>query len=165
MNTIRILTASEGQAYRSLRLRALQDSPEAFCSTHAEEAARPASSWDERLQRAATLGQDLPLFYMSGDQPVGMLWAKIDADNPSNVTLYQMWVAPEARGKGVAQALLEHAGAWARSKGALTLSLGVKGGETPAYRLYAKVGFIPVSARDPGQEFQDMQLTLQPSGA
>jgi ribosomal protein S18 acetylase RimI-like enzyme len=60
-----------------------------------------------------------------------------------------MWVAPEARGRGVAVALLDASIAWARSIGAQCVRLGVVSGNDAATRLYRRAGFRDVGAPEP----------------
>lgn len=146
---MRALFAHEWPLYRSLRLRALGDAPTAFCSTLAEEAARTDADWAWRLNIGATSGRDRPLVAELAGSPVGLAWAKADAGDASLVNLFQMWVAPEARGHGVAAALLDAAVLWARGTGARTLQLGVVCGNDPARRLYERAGFRDAGAAEP----------------
>lgn len=168
--TVRTIHPSEWRAYKAIRLRALGDAPDAFASTLALEVERPDALWQERLSLAATSNQDLPFFAVSGAEPVALAWAKVDAVNPCNVNLFQMWVAPECRGQGIGGRLLDHASRWARSTGATWLSLGVTCGDTPALRLYSRAGFIAIGRPEPLREgsslrAQNMRLALTESAA
>ena len=147
--TIRPLRAGEWPAWRDLRLRSLADAPDAFGSTLADEAARPDETWAARLAAAAGSGRDRPLVAEAGGRAVGLTWAKVDGDDPTVVNLYQVWVAPEARGRGVAAALLDAAIAWSKEVGARTMQLGVTCGDTPAVRLYRRAGFREMGAPEP----------------
>ena len=163
--TIRRLEPHDWDTYRALRLRSLQDSPDAFGSTWAAEDALPAGHWSGRLSAAAVSGKDCPLVAEAGGTAAGLVWAKADADNEALVNLFQMWVAPEYRGLGVAAALVREAVAWARSRQAQAVRLGVTCGDTPAARLYARAGFVPVGAPEPLRDgcallSQTMQLAL-----
>ncbi len=59
-----------------------------------------------------------------------------------------MWVAPEVRGRGAGQALLDAVGVWARARGLERLELWVTEGNSAAARLYRRAGFIETGARD-----------------
>jgi GNAT superfamily N-acetyltransferase len=162
---VRPFAAHEWPLYRALRLRALDDAPAAFGSTLAEEAARTDADWAWRLNIGATSGRDRALVAELGGTPVGLAWAKLDTDDAFLANLFQMWVAPEARGHGVAAALLDAALAWARGTGARTLQLGVVCGNDPARRLYERAGFRDAGEPEPqrpgsGRMEQKMRLRL-----
>jgi GNAT superfamily N-acetyltransferase len=162
---IRTLEAHEWPTYRDARLRSLADSPDAFCSTLAAEQDRSPDDWAARLAAAAVSGQDYPLIAELAGAPVGLVWAKVDATDLSVVNLFQMWVAPESRGRGVAAALLREAIHWAKSRNAHVVQLSVLYGNASAVRLYLREGFrdvgLPVP-RSPGSPVleQTMRLAL-----
>ena len=168
--TIRTLKASEWARYRDVRLRSLAESPNAFGSTLAAEQGRSEQAWAERLSSAAVSGQDCPLIAEQDCVVIGLLWAKVDACDDSSVHLFQMWVAPEYRGRGVGSMLLHEAVAWARRHNARSVQLGVTCGDTSALRLYTRAGFKIVGAPEPlrpGSELlaQSMQLLLHEAAA
>ena len=57
--------------------------------------------------------------------------------------LISMWVAPEVRGQGVGEALIDAVLGWARVGGARRLLLDVGDHNQPAIALYARKGFEP----------------------
>lgn len=138
--------AADWPIYRAIRLRALQDSPDAFAVTYAEQKQRTDQSWESRLAAAAESADDLPLIAELDGVPVGLAWAKADPTDGGIVEVFQVWVAPEARGRGIASALMREATGWARSRKARAVTLGVTKGDTPAVRLYLREGF-----RDTGE--------------
>lgn len=167
---IRPLAPHEWATWRAIRLRALADSPDAFGSTLAEEEARPAQAWADRLAAAAVSGQDCPLVAESAGAPCGLVWAKVDGADSSVVNIFQMWVAPESRGRGLAAALLRAAVAWARSKNASAVHLGVTCGNSSAVRLYMREGFVNVGTPQPRRQDsplleQSMRLVLDKNAA
>ena len=153
--TVRNFTLDEWPAYRAIRLRALQDAPTAFGSTFAAEEQLAPETWAARLARSATSGIDHALAADVRGQVVGLAWAKVDAHDPTIVNLFQMWVAPEARGQGVAGGLLDEAVRWARARGALVMQLGVNCENDAALRLYARAGFSDTGLREPMREGSD----------
>lgn len=162
---IRTLAPHDWPTYRDVRLRSLADSPDAFCSTLAEEAQRAPEAWEARLSVAAVSGRDYPLVAELGGAAVGMLYAKVDSADESVVNLFQVWVAPGSRGHGVGAALLREAIRWARARGARAVQLSVTSGDTPAVRLYVREGFRDLGApvpRRPGSPLleQTMRLAL-----
>ena len=165
MITIRPILPSEARLYRTLRLQALLDSPDAYASTHAAEAAREEASWAARLAAAAGSGNDRAWFAFSGAEPCGLLWCKLSAAQPGVAHIYQMWVAPAFRGLGAGRALLANAVEWAASAGAQQVRLGVTAQDSTAMRLYVNSGFRPVGAAEPLREgsglvSQPMKLIL-----
>ena len=170
---IRRFAAHEWPAYRALRLRSLADAPGAFGSSLAAEEAWAHELWMARLTAAAVSGRDCPLVAESSEADgaqLGLLWAKCDAEDAGIVNLFQMWVAPEARGRGAAAALLDEALAWARSIDARLVQLGVVCDNRAAVQLYTRAGFRKVGALAPirpGSALleQTMHLILQPRPA
>ncbi len=146
---VRRFAAHEWRTYRDLRLRALADAPDAFGSTLAAEQAEPDDHWSERLARGVASHTDCPLAAVAGGAAVGLAWARIEPADPTVARLYQMWVAPGARRAGIGRMLLDAAIAWARAGGVGALVLGVRCGDTPASRLYARAGFEPIGAPEP----------------
>jgi ribosomal protein S18 acetylase RimI-like enzyme len=167
---IRRFGPHEWPAYRTLRLRSLADAPDAFGSSLAAEEAWRPELWMARLTAADVSGRDCPLVATSAESAesatsaesdkadkadkadgamLGLLWAKCDAEDAGIVNLFQMWVAPEARGRGVAAALLDEAVAWARSIGARLVQLGVVCDNRAAVQLYTRAGFCKVGVPAP----------------
>lgn len=160
------LAPEDWRSYRAVRLAALLDAPDAFGSTWAAEQDRQPAQWQARLTAAHSSGRDLPLVAMADARAVGLLWAKVDADDTRVVHLFQMWVAPEMRGQGVGKRLLAQAIAWARSVHAQFVQLGVTCADTPALRLYRAAGFQAVGApallrEGSALQAQTMRLLLQ----
>lgn len=139
---IRPFLADEWPRYRDLRLHALEESPDAFGSTFALECVRTDDEWADRLTRAATSPGDLPLVAECDGEPAGLAWVRIEEATPELAHLYQMWVSPAHRRRGVGRALLDTAAAWARAMGAHELELDVTCTNEGALRLYEGGGFV-----------------------
>lgn len=152
MYTIRSIDPEDWRTYRAVRLRALQDSPDAFGGTYEMELARPDDLWSSRLAAAASSGMDRALFAVIGETVCGLAWCKVSASEPGVADLFQMWVDPGSRGLGIGAALLREVVHFARRTGVGTLRLGVTVAESPAMRLYRSFGFEPVGAVEPLRE-------------
>lgn len=127
---------------RAVRLRALEDSPDAFWTTLDEELATPAERWRERLA-----APDAATFLAHRDGlDLGLVVGAPHHEGDGGAGLYAMWVAPETRGAGVGDALVAAVVAWARSAGHRTLRLEVADLNEKAIRLYARAGFTPTGA-------------------
>lgn len=135
--------------YMALRLRSLAESPDAFGSLLELEQQRSAQEWEARLSAGALSPTDLPLLAECNNTPSGLAWARIDSADPSHADLYQMWVAPEFRGRGLGAQLLQSAITWAHTQHVAGLRLGVTVGDTPAMRLYRAAGFRAHGAAQP----------------
>jgi ribosomal protein S18 acetylase RimI-like enzyme len=133
------LTVDDWPLWRELRLRALAESPGAFGSTLAEwsGAGDTEQRWRGRLRSVAH-----NLVASFGGEAVGM--ASGTEPVAGEVELLSMWVAPEARGRGVGEALIDAVVAWASSQGARGVALDVREGNLPAIGLYTRMGFADV---------------------
>ncbi len=149
MISVRPISPHEWQKYRDIRLQALQDAPDAFGSTWAAEAAQADDHWSARIAAAAASGTDRALFAVNGEAVCGLVWCKLSVMEPSVADIYQMWVAPTARGLGAGRVLLDQALAWAKSCGTQRVRLGVTVADSPAMRLYQSHGFAPVGQPEP----------------
>lgn len=143
MPAVRRLRPEDWRQYRDLRLRALGDAPDAFGSVLDVERQRPDAEWAERLASGADPRWNLPLVAEDGDALVGLAWGRIHPEKPETAHVFQMWVAPEARGRGCGAMLLDAVVAWAREAKARSVVLSVTCGDTPARRLYTRAGFEP----------------------
>lgn len=149
---VRRIRAGEAEALRAVRLRALADTPLAFGSTHAREAAYPPERWEEWARESAAGPRRAWFLAVAEDAaagpPVGLAFAVIDADDPERAHLFSMWVAPEARGTGAAGALVDAVVAWIAARGARTLHTAVTIGNESAARFYARAGFVDTGRRE-----------------
>ncbi len=134
---IRRLAAREELRLRTIRLRALADAPDAFASTHDEAAALPLNSWTAQLRKIATF-----VAVVDGED-VGLVRGARDDSQADAAWLISMWVAPEVRGRGVGEALIDAVVEWARASGARRVLLDVGDHNQPAIVLYARMGFEP----------------------
>jgi GNAT superfamily N-acetyltransferase len=147
--SIRPFNSDEWELYRSLRLAALADSPNAFGSTLDAEQRRESAEWSARLASGTASRWDRPLVAQIGARAIGLAWGKLEPTEPELAHVYQMWVAPESRRLGVGRLLLENLTVWARAAGAQHLCLCVTCGDSSAMRLYLRAGFKPNGSAGP----------------
>ena len=141
---IRPLGPADAAEYQALRLRGLLESPEAFGSTYEEDVALPPEEVARRLDPAGGPAARVVLGAFSGGALVGMATCIQDHKLKSRhkATVLGMYVAAEARGRGVGRALLEHLIAEARAwPGVERLTLTVVERATAARALYHAAGF------------------------
>jgi ribosomal protein S18 acetylase RimI-like enzyme len=140
------LGAGDVDRFREVRLRALADAPKAFASTYEREAAYPRETWAERL----TAQGWVHLLAVDGGGPaLGMASGRVDPDPPGTGHLLGMWVAPEARGRGVGVRLIEEVAGWAVGVGLTHLILWVTDPNLAARALYERSGFRATGERQP----------------
>ena len=155
---IRQARPDEWRLSRDIRLRALADAPDAFCSTLERELGFDEDAWRSRLERARTVGA------WEGDAAVGTATGKPDPHEDGGREIVAMWVDPAYRSSGVATALIDELVRWARDAGASSVALWVAEGNDRAQRLYEKCGFTATGQRDtmrPGTDEVRMRLPLR----
>ncbi|HSE93305.1 MAG TPA: GNAT family N-acetyltransferase [Methylomirabilota bacterium] len=138
---IRMLSAPDTDAWLRLRVRALRDHPDAF--GRAAEEADTAEEWRRRFEtnENGREGFLLGAFEVGLVGAVGCQRARGQRVRHAAM-LWGMYVAPEARRRGIGAALLDAAIARARAWPDLDhLTLGVMRHQTPARRLYLSRGF------------------------
>jgi len=142
MITCRRATRDDVELFREVRLQALQDSPDAFGSTHESASARDLASWEEQL--FSTVSGDLrnTQFVFSGDECVGLAALYRERDVPSG-ELLMMWVAPHYRGSTAASTLVDALIRWADGCGLRSVALVVTDSNLRAIKFYDSQGFIP----------------------
>ena len=123
------------QRVRTLRLAALRDTPDAFCSSFEFENAQAPQWWQGRLCSAMTT-----TLLAVRDEDAGMCVVAKEPDK-SDAWLSAVWVVPEHRGHGVGDALMQAALDHARSLGARRLMLEVAETNLAAQTLYQRHGF------------------------
>ena len=143
--TVRIVRVGEDawRAVREVRLRALHDAPDSFGSTAGREERFTEAHWRMRLRATPTwLAMD------DADVPRGMVSLIQEPGSPvDDRHLVSLWVAPEARRRGIGWALVDAARDQACLDGARTMSLWVLDGNTPAGDLYVRAGFRRTGVR------------------
>jgi ribosomal protein S18 acetylase RimI-like enzyme len=141
MNTtqiqIRRLAASEGAAYREIRLEALRLNPEAFGSTFEAESARPLAHFSERVTQCPMFGA------FRGEEIVGMagFLGRAGLKDAHKGYLWGMYVRAGSRNAGVGRRLAEAVIGVAREH-VEVLQLDVVSENEAARRLYASLGFV-----------------------
>ena len=140
MVTVHELTGEDWSRWRSLRLRAVSDAPQAFRATLKEESGRTHADWEAIIR--ATAGHDRGNAWMAQQdgEDVGMAFARID-QSLTTTSIAAMWVAPAARGQGVGTALLEGAVRWGMARGARITELWVAESNAGAVAFYEACGF------------------------
>jgi len=144
---------------RTLRLRALDDEPDAFGSSAEAERDSDEDGW----RRLAELG---PWWLaVDGERDVGLVAGGMRDGDTTTRWVYSMWVDTAWRGQGVADALLGAVVRWAADEGVTRLGLDVTDRVPRARRFYERHGFVATGVvvplpRDPSIQLAEMVLDL-----
>ncbi|HEY7347848.1 MAG TPA: GNAT family N-acetyltransferase [Ktedonobacterales bacterium] len=163
---VRLLTEEDIEALWSVRLRSLQDNPEAFGSTYEETLGRGKENMRQRL-----LKPHAETFYIGAfeESLVGIVgyFRESGVKGQHKGYIISMYVTPEQRGHGIGKALVAEAIAQARKvTGLEQLLLAVVTSNTAARRLYLSLGFQPYGleprALKRGEQYWDEELMILP---
>ncbi|MHB1208508.1 MAG: GNAT family N-acetyltransferase [Acidimicrobiales bacterium] len=156
---VRRANASDALALRAIRLESLLDTPDAYGSTYED-----VSRWSDARWRRIALESNFYIAERDG-QVVGMASGGSNNAHPGTHWLFAMYVSPDARGTGVAAALVHAVSTWARREHADALFLHVTERVARARGFYEKLGFryngerISMD-RDPSITLVTMELAL-----
>lgn len=127
----------EATRLREIRLRALKDAPDSFYSTYESEHAYPVERWVDRVT-----DQEQAWFTATLDGvEAGLVGGFVEENGDGH--LISLWVAPEARGQGVASLLVDRVIDWARERRVPRVILWAVDANSVARALYRGKGFLP----------------------
>lgn len=132
---IRPTTEQDWQALKTIRLASLLDAPLAFGMSYDETVQFSDALWRER---ASPMSQ--PNFWLAwdGEVAVGIVGG---VETQGEYQLISLWVAPTARGVGVAEQLVQAVVDKARAIRHHEVVLSVAPENLPASKLYKRLGF------------------------
>ncbi len=160
---IRRIRSDEWEALRDIRLRALLDTPDAFGSTHEQEAVDPEDAWRDWTANGAEGGDGFTAVALDGGAWIGLAVGAPHRAFPGEVGLFAMWVDPVFRGQGIGRRLVDEVVAWARTAGFPSIRLLATTTNDAAIRLYDRCGFVDSGERQPlrdGAVIVAMTMTL-----
>ena len=143
---IRPLTEADAEIYHALRLRALREHPAAFAQPYESQAATPMGDVALRLREASESPHDFILGLFLDGTFIGMVGFRRERRErvQHKGTIWGMYVAAEAQGRGLGRALMREAISRASSMpGLRQICLGVISGNAYARNLYISLGFEP----------------------
>jgi ribosomal protein S18 acetylase RimI-like enzyme len=121
----------------------------------------------EKLDRRGADGDRWATFVAERDHElVGMATGSASADD-AFVSLFQMWVAPEARRTGVGGRLVRAVLEWAAGRGCALVRLDVNVTDAGAVSFYSSLGFRDTGRRGqlrPGSEVPTMEMEASTTG-
>lgn len=143
--TVRALTEDEWEIYRTLRLEALQESPEAFVADHADEAEKPEDFWRTRMRRSVRLVGEADGEYVG----VASIGDATESESENGGQLFGLWVNPKWRGAGIAANLVSQGAKIAEEQGFAHLFYWVGSDNGRAVAFASSFGFRPTDERRP----------------
>ena len=153
--SVRRAVIGDEPVLRELRLQALTDSPRAFSSSYEREAARTTEDWRRWMAPGVVT------FILEADgQARGLVAGTRDANEASVVHLMAMWVHPQLRGIGAADALVTSVKAWAAEVGATEVRLNVVENNTRARKRYERAGFRATGRQGVVDKSGDIEIEM-----
>ncbi|MFT6657585.1 GNAT family N-acetyltransferase [Maritalea sp.] len=134
---IRRLDAKDAASFRDVRLEAFKTHPEAFGSSYDELVSKPVSHFEEWLTDMVAYGA----FVDDQLLAIGAYFRERGLKMAHRAYVISMYCAPQLRGQGAAQEIIEQLADHARSKGIIQLHLGVGATSIAAKKSYEKAGF------------------------
>lgn len=148
MISIERITPQNVQAFKAVRLQALQDSPFAFGSTYARESQFSDEEWLRRVENWSGV-TGAGFLAIDKNEACGIAGAFLEGKDPIQARLVSMWTAPTHRMRGVGALLVRAAEDWARQAGAAAMVLMVTSHNHFAQPFYQRLGFTFTGVREP----------------
>ena len=154
---VRAMTGAEAGVWRTLRLEALTQYPDAFLTTLAEAQELPQETIAQRLPAGFTFG----VFSGADCVGIGTLQPHTRAQCRHRADIVAFFIRPAAHGKGAGDALLAGLLDHAETLGCWQTELHVADDNTHAIALYERHGFrqvgrIPNSVILEGRKMNDL---------
>jgi ribosomal protein S18 acetylase RimI-like enzyme len=148
MPTLEQLSLQLIEEFKTVRLRALQDTPTAFGSTYAKESVLSDGDW---LKRVDTWNGGGAVCYIGMDEsaPCGIIAGYFDKNDSRTAHVGSMWVAPTHRRTGLGTMLMDAVQLWAHNLGAAELRLMVTSNNSTAISFYERCGFTFTGRTEP----------------
>jgi len=161
---VRRLVVSDAPTLRDIRLRALQEAPDAYGSSYEREVAFTDDVWRDRLLPGGN-----PHFGAFGDDGtlVALTVGELDGDDPDGVFVLAVWIEPSARGGDLLARLVDQVAAWGEAHRRTVVRLHVTEGNERAERSYRRLGFVrtgdfDVRPRDQAREYEMVRANAAP---
>ena len=142
------ITPQNAWIFKAVRLRALEDSPDAFGSTYAKECQLTDADW---IQRALRWNGEhgAGFLAMAGSACHGIAGSLLDQADATRAHLVSMWTAPTHRQRGIGRLLVNEIVGWASRRGAHTSQLLVTSNNELAMVFYQRLGFTRTGRTEP----------------
>jgi ribosomal protein S18 acetylase RimI-like enzyme len=146
---VRRVRPDEWEQLRTIRLRALADSPDSFGSTLAEARRREDEEWREWAVSAGSSPASAVFVAVEDETIVGLCGSFLHEDDPQVAHIVAMWVDPAHRGRRLGERLLAATTEWSSERGVRELVLDVTETNLTARQLYHRAGFSETGVTNP----------------
>jgi len=136
--SIRQFTIADVEAYKRIRLEALEKEPGMFGNSHAMEAALPQEDWNGRI----TLPGNARFGMYCNDELIGLTGIIKNAENPAEAYMTQSYIRKNHRGKGLSAMLYDARIEWAKENGVEVLTIGHRKSNLASKAANQKYGFV-----------------------
>ena len=159
---IRRLASNEVELHRTVRLRALKDSPYSFAETFEVALRRPKSTWQEQTDAVTLPNRHVMFLAEQGKDIHGSVYGLLSRERDDGIRVGGMWVDPSRRSCGLGQRLLDAVLTWGQEQGRPHTGLWVPIDQAPAIKLYSRSGFVTTGEvkafpDKPGKEIMAME--------
>ena len=148
----------EWERVRAVRLASLREDPASFFKLLTEEIDLPEADWRARLASVHTW------VAVRDGTDVGVVTSGTDRDDPAAAHLSGLWIAPQARRRGTAEALSRAVIDHSRAAGCRRVVLWVASANAAADALYGALGFTRTGRTDtfkpPRDTYTEWELEL-----
>jgi GNAT superfamily N-acetyltransferase len=143
---VELVGTDQWQRLRSIRLRSLKDSPDAFGGTYEVEANMTQSEWEAKFT-------SLDFLIVSTDQiDIALMSVEVlVGDHGATCWIGGCWSDPKYRGQGALRALFHFLDEQADIKGWTRQGLGVWTDNNGAIEAYKAIGFGEAGEKQPSQ--------------
>jgi ribosomal protein S18 acetylase RimI-like enzyme len=158
--TLRLLTPDDADTWKEVRLRMLKADQENFLTRYEDWVTRPMEDWRLGLETSSYVAA-----FDDGRVVGAMGLAPGSGAARHRATLIAVWLAPEWRGSGKADAMLRQLTDVAKDRGFSQIELHVLAENTRAIGFYERngfqrIGFIPRALMHHGSYFDELIMVL-----
>lgn len=156
----RRVAPGDGDRMRAVRLQMLADTPIAFIETAESAANHPDEHWEQRVvERSA--GCKRSLFVVERDDIFVATAGGFGSDSDDSTVVVSVYIAPEHRGTGILESLVDAVAAWSIECGRESLTLEVASENPRAIAAYRRLGFTMTGAEHPHPLYPEItELTM-----
>ena len=138
---IRALTPDDWELYREIRIRALEESPEAFKMRPEEAREQPAEFWID------TLDHEHWYVAFAFDAPIGLGGIKPLPEDDTQYEIVGVWIEPHYRGTGIFETLVKEGSEHCIRKGITQLYASIFTGNGHSKTACEHEGFSYIDTR------------------